>query len=199
MALTPLDQEEINVLANTSFYEAKARLDLKVRSIFDELQTGLCRIGELNAAKAMVPAFPAHARFYQGEHHHGFPWRAFDHFADIKGKDMFIFRSVLLYGQAVGLHLVLTGAWADALGEKIRRGKKDLEAMGFTESIQGDIWDWRNAPGTYQAVSGTPQSVGSIKLSIFFPTNALLSYPENAMQAWAKLLPILFPQGESVP
>lgn len=195
-----LDPAEASILADQRFFEVKARLDVKIRVMMDELQTAL-----ENASAPFAGVIPGElkvkkGRFYQGENFNGFPWRAIDHLAHFQGEDSFVFRCLVLYGNHVSVHLLLSGEWQERFADKVQAAAPRLEAQGFVVSLQDSPWDWQYTSTSHSSLSAMLKQDSFVfkersflKLSVHYPPDSLNLLPSRAVAAWQTLLPILFP------
>lgn len=192
--LSPLlTSSESNVLQDAQFFITKTAIDAKINDLFAVLKN---KIEAVNGSAAGFPpelsASPG--RMHRGEHLGPLPWRALDCPRAFSGQDIFVFRTLLIWGREFSFHLLLGGKWMASLGPLLDRG--DLAADGWRLSRQESPWDWTLdnqshlpmadlSPGDWQA---NLQGSNWLKLSQSLPLEAFSQVPEAGTRLWTNLL-----------
>lgn len=185
-----LNESESAALQNAEFFRTKAKLDLKIKELFQELKHGL------NAATAplreQIPSeiLAVPGRRHQGENHHGFPWRAFDFPRALSGSDIFLYRCLLLWGHGFSFHLILSGVWKDRYLSSLL---SHLPASGLPWLVDLRVSPWEWLPGSelveleavseaklQQHAAGQP----AFKFSLSIPAEKFHLVPAKGRAAW---------------
>ena len=199
-----LNAAEASVLADKAFYQIKSSLDAKIKKMLESLLQAL-EMHSLPCLEALPGDMRgARSRFYQGELHEGFPWRAIDHRAVYGRDDILAFRCLVRYGDGLSLHCTLAGRYQLQFAAAIAQVAPALDQLGFRLSLQDTPWIWSAPPGEsqqndFQTLAGlTPSEClacfkerSFLKLSAFFPPDDWVAFPMRAVSAWALLLKVL--------
>jgi len=191
-----LRPEELQVLENARFFDLKAQLDAKINQLFSDLKP---RIEErTRAVHANVPPelLRTAGRTFRGENHHGYPWRALDVPRFSQSGDLFIFRTLLLWGHHFSVHLILNGHWKSQLVPRLGGA-----SAAWQVDPREDPWIWfPPQPQGWPANALSPAQLQLLlsparpfKMSVYFPLTDFSSIPDHATQCWSSLLPLLFP------
>ncbi len=145
-----LSLSESNVLQDAQFFTTKAAIDAKINTLFAELKN---KIEACQPANSKLPAeiWSTPGRIHRGEHLGAFPWRALDSPRCYAGTDIFVFRTLLVWGNAFSFHLILSGKWLKSHGFLLR--PKSLAQDGWMLSVQDSPWDWTLDSTSHQPVS----------------------------------------------
>jgi hypothetical protein len=195
-----LNAPEASVLADKAFFLIKARLDAKIKALLEGLLLQLEQ-RSLPRLSLLPPEMQAaQSRFFQGELHEGFPWRAIDHRA-VYGRDALLaFRCLIRYGGPLSLHWMVSGDHFAHLAPRLATHAHILARHGFQLSLHDTPWTWAPdaAPG-YLGLRGiSPEAATNlfkertwVKFSAFFPTDDLDGFPDRALAAWDDILDLL--------
>lgn len=188
-----LTASESKVLQDAQFFTTKASIDAKINDLFSVLKT---LIEAENAEHAVLPAelLASPGRLYRGEHLGPLPWRALDcprHFA---GKDIFAFRTLLVWGREFSFHFLLGGHWLPVYGPQL--GHRQLASRGWQMSCQDSPWDWALDGRSHvplASLSPAQWQTGLrartwLKLSIAHPLDAFEDIPAHGRQLWSELV-----------
>lgn len=197
-----LNKKETAALENAEFFRTKASLDLKIKALFQELKPSLDEETAAFAAQIPPQLLQASGRRYQGENHHGFPWRAFDHPKAIAGADIFLFRCLLLWGHGFSLHLLLSGAWKERFLPRLASLPEPLRNQAWTLDRRENPWEWLPDPAAQLEIAEghsaefTAAALRNpvLKLSLQLPASAFPEIPQKAAEAWRSILQSLFPR-----
>lgn len=198
-----LNASEASVLADKAFYQIKAHLDLKIKSLLESLLPQLEQLSLPRLAHLPLAMQTAQSRFFQGELHEGFPWRAIDHRA-VYGRDALLaFRCLIRYGGPLSLHWTLSGGYQARYAHVIATHAPALARLGFQLSLHDSPWVWSpdeaaDAVGFRTLGLLSPDDCEQlfkernfIKLSAFYPTDDFSVFSGRATTAWATLLDLL--------
>ena len=192
------------MLADKAFFLIKARLDAKIKALLEGLLPQLEQLS-LPRLALLPPAMQtAQSRFYQGELHEGFPWRAIDHRAVYGHDDLLAFRCLVRYGGSLSLHWTLSGAYLTHYTHALAAHVDLLRHHGFQLSRAETPWIWSpdTAP-SYQTLAGLSSEAAEnlfkerkwVKFSAFFPTDEWAGFPARVLAAWHDLLTLLCAAG----
>lgn len=191
--------DELAALENASFFRLKARVDDKIKELFNELKQGI--EDSRMASNRLVPddlwAMPG--RMFRGENYHGFPWRAVDVPRYGQQGNLFIFRALVLWGHHCSLHLILDGSWLAQLRAPILAGQAALGTSHWQLDLRESAWEWFQDASlmdigdcSREALEAHLQRPLPFKLSRYFPLSDLVRLPELAHTSWLELSGLLF-------
>ena len=189
--------EELAALQNEQFFRLKSSLDDKVKDLFTLLKERLEEV-----SKGILPSELSRSagRLYQGENHHGFPWRALDQPHQASKPDLFIFRCLLLWGHQFSFHLILNGSWKDQYFASLSHALAPLGELGFFIDSRPSAWEWFLDPSQLYSLSGLSQedflshagSNAHLKLTLPVPLDAFSQIPDLGAGIWEGLSQALF-------
>ena len=194
------DIDELAALENASFFRVKARIDDKIKELFNELKQGI--EDSPPAPNRQVPdvLWATPGRMFRGENHHGFPWRAVDVPRYGQQGNLFIFRALVLWGHHCSLHLILDGTWLTALREPILAHQAALADAQWQLDLRDSAWEWFQDESLIDigdfsetALQAHLQRPLPFKMSRFYPISELAQLPALAQESWQTLAPLLFP------
>lgn len=207
-----LNAAEASVLADKAFYQIKSSLDAKIKLMLESLLHEL-EIRSLPHLEALPSDMQgARSRFYQGELHEGFPWRAIDHRAVYGRDDILAFRCLVRYGDGLSLHWTVSGRFQVQFASAIAEAVPALDQLGFRLSRHATPWAWAaqtcgsDAIGFQRLAGLSPTECmqcfkerSFLKLSAFYPPDDWAGFPMRALSAWDLLLEILCQDASAAP
>lgn len=196
--------DEMAALHNAGFFRLKLSLDDKVKELFKVLKLELEQ--SITQTKDSVPSelTSVAGRTFRGENHQGFPWRALDCPRQMAKPDLFIFRTLLLWGHHFSFHLLLSGKWKLRLLESLAHNSVLLNGDWLID-LRSDTWQWQH-PGQNAHICGQSLSqenlqqlsnLETVKISRFLPLDKFGEIPAEGLAAWNSLANALFPTTES--
>ncbi len=177
--------ESLALLADAEWWPRFHHTTLLVEQQLKALQV------KINASPETVPAYlPPHSgRITRGSNYRGYPYRVLDVPASIQGMDIFLFRTVVVWGHSYSFHLILSGKWKTAF-------PADFPAIAhlfpqWYYSLEDSPWEWLETdPGIFSCtnlLSGDHQRLQAhpfLKFSLHFPLSQLPDLPQNGFSAW---------------
>jgi hypothetical protein len=187
-----LSLSESNVLQDAQFFATKAAIDAKINDLFSELKNKILGCQPENA-RLPQEIWSTPGRIHRGEHLGNFPWRAIDCPRAYNGKDIAVFRTLLVWGHEFSFHLILSGKWMGEFARKL--SFETLAKDRWLLSLQESPWDW-----TLNEQSHTPlysirerhwdavmEEHSWIKISQPLSLGAFSEVPEIGAKLWKNL------------
>lgn len=148
MAEAPrFDDREVALLADASFFPAKARIGVKVRAALDQVHEVLaqeCRQGALLAPDG----FDSAARqFVKGEHLEDHPYQYLDYPKHFQGETKFTFRSLVWWGHHAVFAWLLEGGQVQTYKRRLLGRYQDVAGRGVWLSLAPTLWEWKYGEG----------------------------------------------------
>lgn len=195
-----ISSEELATLENDRFFRIKSGLDDKVKDLFILLKGRLEEVVENGSAPLPEDLPWSPGRRYQGENHHGFPWRALDFPRAAKKPDLLIFRCLLLYGHSFSFHLILDGYWKELYLEPLLNARQRLGDLGFILDSRPSAWEWFIDHSDLYMCSSLQRDEmlqlangqSHLKLSLPIPLAEFSRIPEIGAEIWRELQEIIF-------
>jgi hypothetical protein len=186
-----LDPVELAVLKDREFMPVKQRVTHKL----DQWLTQLGRALQAEVAQVSTGLPPAvHAsspKLSRGENYHSYAYRLVDSPRVFGGEDMFVFRSLVLWGHAVGYHLMLAGRYREDYLSLLTQAIPELPA-GYFLSAQDHPWRWEHeTDGLIPAHHLSAETCGEIlaqrsfvKISYFLPIEDSQELEATGLAIW---------------
>jgi hypothetical protein len=187
-----LSLSESNVLQDAQFFTTKAAIDAKINTLFGELKNKIegsrAIVGDAHPGLWTTPG-----RMHRGEHLGDFPWRALDCPKSFQGKDILVFRTLLIWGNEFSFHFILSGEWLKVLGPNL--SFEQLAADQWRLSLQTSPWDWSlnadsHTPLSHLAPEAWKTQIHTaewLKLSQSLPLSKFDAVPEVGTRLWLNL------------
>jgi hypothetical protein len=139
--------EEIGLIRDQSFFQAKARITRKVRSLLDELHAGLRE--DLQGVQLLAPEgfVPERCQFVKGEHLEDFPYQYLDFPKHFEGDQKFTFRSLFWWGHHFIFALILEGAQVLRYKQNLLNRYQAVAGHQIALSLAPSPWDWQCGDG----------------------------------------------------
>ncbi|MEM9985309.1 MAG: hypothetical protein AAF804_09455 [Bacteroidota bacterium] len=133
-----LDSEEMNLLEDLDVLPRKQRVCHKLEQALAELGRAL---QPHPLPEGILPGPALAPKLSRGENYHRYAYRVLDQPRYHRGEDLFLFRTLILWGHPIGFHLIMTGAlktqWESALIEFLPQ-----LSTGYFLSRQASPWIW---------------------------------------------------------
>lgn len=144
LAFTP---DEINLIADTKFFPAKAQVMKKVRGLLDRLYAELKE--ELADAALVVPSGfePENHQFVKGEHLEDFPYQYLDFPKHFKGEDKFAVRSLFWWGHHFVFALILEGEGIPRYKQNLLNRFHVVAGRDLSLCLGPSLWEWKRGEG----------------------------------------------------
>lgn len=145
-----LDENELELVNNSEWLFAKARIIQKVYTLF-----GLLSQEYLKSAAALEPLtgneiFQPSAKIYQGEKYRQLPYVMLDYPRFFGKDDQFAIRSLFWWGNHFSIHLLLSGRFAVEFRERLL---KNLGNNGdWFIGVNKDPWEHHFGSDNYQRI-----------------------------------------------
>jgi hypothetical protein len=149
-----LSLSESNVLQDAQFFTTKAAIDAKINDLFSELKNKILDC-QLENARLPQEIWTTAGRIHRGEHLGNFPWRAIDCPRAYNGKDIAVFRTLLVWGHEFSFHLILSGKWMNDFARNLSFDA--LAKDGWLLSLQESPWDWTLNDQSHVPLVGMPK------------------------------------------
>lgn len=144
---THLSAEEITLLQDAGILPLKRRICDKMESWLSDLGTALETLVDNKNEGIFTEVWASSPRITRGDNYRGQAYRVLDYPRFIQGEDLFLFRTVLLWGHPIGVHLILAGKFKDICQGKWGGNLPRLFEGSFL-SVQETPWIWESdAPG----------------------------------------------------
>ncbi len=195
--------QELGLIEDTSFFETKALITQKVKTLLHLLHDTLKK--ELVDFPFLAPDdfHLDNHQFVKGEHLSGFPYLYLDYPKYYTKQEMFSFRSLFWWGHHFIFAWILSGKYLDQYKENILRHYKSLSGKGLFILMTKDPWEWKKHPDNLLEIRQDNQEEVSIALKtrpflkihryIDFRSPAILKGTpiEEAIQALRSTFPII--------
>lgn len=186
--LTPSEWE---VIQDKEFLPRKFIVCQKMEGMLGELKKNIEAIGPFYAARSNKEKLTTHSKISKGDNYKYFPYRVLDCPMVNEGGDFFSFRTVFLWGQSFGFHLIMTGKFKEAYQATIIEQRRDFP-IGFHLSNQATPWIWEMDEKNLEPLrelslteaSEIIQGKDFIRVSSFFPLEHYADVPEKGVEIW---------------
>lgn len=140
MDLNSLTTQELSILTNRALMPAKQNLLLKLEKYLAALSETLSPSVKkaIFLPEEVVSSSP---KISKGENYQSQPYRVLDYPRAFSGKDIFTFRTLILWGYEIGFHLILGGKYKEAYQKNIAEQIQKLPTT-FLFSCQDTPWIW---------------------------------------------------------
>jgi len=197
--------EEISLIRDQAFFQAKVRITQKVRGLLDELHAGLK--AELHGVQLLVPeGFTAErCQFVKGEHLQDFPYQYLDFPKHFDGDEKFTFRSLFWWGHHFVFALILEGTQLLSYKQNLLNRYHAVAGHQIVLSLAPSPWDWHCGNGyTLELTPDRRSQVAAVlsgrsffKLARFVPTDDPAvrsgSVVQVGLDTLRTLLPVITP------
>jgi hypothetical protein len=194
-----LSASEASVLADKTFFEVKASLDKKIKALLENVLAQLEECSLPHLTQLPIQMQTAQSRYFQGELHSNFPWRAVDHRSVYSRSEIFAFRCLIRYGGPLSLHWTLAGTYQTQYAALIAQHAPLLAAHGLQLCLHASPWEWASGPATLHPIGDAPPARlmelfnerSFLKLSALIPADDFDLLPARAVAAWTCILDLL--------
>lgn len=194
--LTP---EELNLLADRSIFDLRARIYPKIQELLVALREELEQVTPPGEPPFADPSWILSGKISKGENYKGLPFRVLDYPACFEQHHLFIFRTLMLWGCHFSFHLILTGKQMEKHRDALAQGYPQLQEMGFRLSKQDSPWDWTLDESSHYSTHELDQegfanvirACTFIKISREWPIEQFAEVPRVGCESWAGLARVL--------
>lgn len=195
-----LDDAEFGLLSQKSHYALRSSLAAKAMGMLGQCaERAQTFYAGQNLPEEVMQQAPKISR---GENYLGFPWMVLDFPRYFKGKDTMAIRSLIWWGNALSVTLVLSGTYAQRFRLPLIQGLQRLELKeDLLVSVNPDRWQHHFGADNYHASRNTSELADyagrSIEKSDFvklcrpFSFEEWNHFPERMMESHRLFLPLL--------
>jgi len=187
-----LSEEELVILENDTFMPLKARVCEKVEQELAALHVDLKKILDAFDFGKFPEIKQSRGKLSKGENYHDYAYRVLDYPSILTREDMFLFRIMMLWGDAFSFHFILSGRYMEEFLPTLKK-KRGHAPHGLQLARHEDPWtwhrsaagwtDWKNSPG--EELDEIIRQRNFFKLTYFLPLKSYNSLGEEA-KAWMK-------------
>lgn len=189
----PIDPVELAVLKDRDFMPIKQRVARKLEAQLTRLGHGLLATAQQADSALPEVVFEAQPKLARGENYHSYAYRLVDFPRVFAGEDMLAFRSIVLWGHAVGYHLMLAGRYRARYLAPLAEAIPELPA-GYFLCAQDTPWRWEHdqdglvpAQGLTAATSAELlQARAFAKVSYFLPLDQIDQLEATGLAVWQR-------------
>lgn len=142
--LTP---DELALVADNTFFRAKATITPKVRAMLEEVHDALKQ--ELAGVKLLVPPGfdPAKSQYVKGEHLEHYPYQYLDFPKHFEDDDKCTFRTLFWWGHYVVFALILEGQGLLQYKKNLINRYGDVADRDLHLYLAPSLWEWKRGQG----------------------------------------------------
>lgn len=184
-----LTEAELRLLCDATLMPSKFR-------IWEKLEESLLTLAQDLSATLSTDSTPfpeilnSTPKVSRGENYQENPYRVLDYPRAFSGKDIFTYRTLILWGSSIGFHLILAGKYRTHYLPRLMRQLPRQEGLWF--SVQETPWIWEpEAPDLYPTLGLKEASyrhlleqTSFVKLSAYLPLQDYRRIPEAGMEHW---------------
>ena len=158
-----LSPEELRVLCDNTFMPLKKRVSDHVVSQLEQLRKVLKQeillSGQFSSIELKNPA----GKISRGENYNTYAFRVLDFPGIFDGDEMFLFRTMMLWGHHFASYLILSGKWQTHYRSSLLEKFDQLATQGFLIFDHATPWEWEiEPPGAIPLTSLTPTAFHSL-------------------------------------
>ena len=190
---TELDSTELALLQDAELLPRKHSVQRKLEQI-------LALTGEkLSAQQLVLPWSSMHPKLSRGENYEQQAYRVMDYPRMQEGESFLFYRTLILWGHPIGLHLIASGHFMERLVPPLLATYQNLDpSWQFTAHDSPWIWE-AYKPGLTPCSRMKPEKLEAeilkrkfLKLSRFLPIEQYADLPEISANCFAELHHHLF-------
>ncbi len=185
--------DEIALIADKAFFQAKARMMKKVRALLERLYAELKE--DMAGAEFLTPRgfTPENAQFVKGEHLEDCPYQYLDFPKHFAGSEKFTFRSLFWWGHHFVFALMLEGGRLLQYKQNFINRYHTIAGHHLSLCLSPSLWEWKYGEGytmpiTHDCkpeVAAVLEGRSTIKIARFVP-HADAAVREGAVTAIAR-------------
>lgn len=197
--VTEFNEEELNLLTDKALMPLKQRISQKLEDMLSELHTQL-NTNVLDSKYDLPESiFAQGPKISRGENYQSYSYRVLDFPRHIQQGDIFLFRSLALWGHHFSFHLILSGSYLETFGKKLYTFPKKYPA-GFYWVTDDTPWDWIYQPQTYTPlnkmgkgeIEKAVHEQSFVKITCFLPLENFPKMQKTGLQSWQFWQRVLF-------
>ena len=201
----PFSDEEIKLLSDVEFFQAKARISEKIRQTLERLHQTFQ--AELDGIELLSPQGfdPRAVQFVKGENLEHFPYQYLDFPRHYTREEKFSLRSLIWWGHHVVFAIILEGPGVRRHKQNLINRYLNIADRGLCLCLSASLWEWKDGPGYTLELTGDRRSEAAavlanrsfFKLARFVPMNHPLIQSGSIVQAGRDavraMLPVITP------
>lgn len=191
MSDTFLSPSELSVFMDKSYMPLKFIVLSKMETLLNELRQQI--IDEIKpVAQTFPPDFDVKTgKISRGENYKTYPYRVLDMPSAFKKKNIFTYRTVVLWGHHISFHLIVAGKYKEMLQDRLFAVAPAMpEALCLSK--QASPWEWEFNPEEFiQAralqedhVQEAVRQSDFIKITFILPLNRYQELAHVGLQVW---------------
>ncbi|MEM6765320.1 MAG: hypothetical protein AAF824_13750 [Bacteroidota bacterium] len=197
--ITEFNQEELSLLTDKAMMPLKQRISGKLEEMLSELHTQLNGVILDTAYDLPESIFTQGPKISKGENYRSYSYRVLDFPRHIQQGDIFLFRTLVLWGHHFSFHLILSGSYLEKYGPRLWSYPKKYPA-GFYWVTDETPWDWVYQPQTYTPINRmSPAEIEKavndqsfVKITCFLPLDGYAKMHKTGLQSWQFWQRVLF-------
>ena len=151
---TTFTKDEGALLADKTFFTAKANISHKIRLHLEQLHQALYQ--DLQQYPLLSPdnlSLSTH-QLVKGEHLENFPYQYLDFPRFYTREEKFSFRSLFWWGHHVVFALIVEGGYLRRYKENLINRYQFVSNRGTCLCLGNSLWEWENGPGVTLELTG---------------------------------------------
>ncbi len=185
-----LDSEEMNLLEDLVVLPRKQQVCKKLEQALSELGSAL---QPYPLPEGILPGPVLAPKLSRGENYHSYAYRVLDQPRFHRGEDLFLFRTVILWGHPIGFHLIVTGELKSKWESAFQAFLPQLPT-GYFLSRQANPWLWEAhhpeqillAKASDQLVKDVIEERAFIKVSYYLALDELDQLISKGRNIWTE-------------
>lgn len=140
-------QQELTLVADATFFPAKAEISRKIRCVLDNLLERYR--DELRRHTLLAPPQLTldSVQFVKGDHLEEFPYQYLDFPRYYTRSEKFAFRSLFWWGHHMAFALILEGGALRRYKENLINRYADVADKGLCLHLGSNLWEWKHGTG----------------------------------------------------
>ena len=174
-----LEEQELAILEDENFLPMKAKVCLKVEGLLAELHTDLIELMSGYEPTEWPKIRQSKGKISRGENYHHYAYRVLDYPNVLTKDDMFLFRSMMLWGDAYSFHFILAGKYLEAFQDKLIGALYKLPKETLL-ATHDDPWIWHSSAPNWKGLGdlGTKGLKDEMKKRKFMKLSHFLNLKE---------------------
>ncbi|MDX2247908.1 MAG: hypothetical protein SF052_14075 [Bacteroidia bacterium] len=194
-----LTDRERAVFADLDFMPLKAKVWEKMERLLAQLREALNLHLQTSPQHFAEAGIGMEGKISRGENYQTYAYRVLDYPAVFEKDDLFVFRTVILWGRPMGFHLILSGRYKTQYEPLFLAAAPRLPEK-FLLSAQSHPWIWEPEPEKQLPIDRTSGEMlkkilserDFLKLSVYLPLEAYAEIPSFGLNTWQQIEKILF-------
>lgn len=186
-----LSHAELEVLKDSHFYPHKHSASKKIEKILAQLYKRLHADTQANVETLIPEILSSTGKISRGENYLMFPYRVLDYPKILEKEDLLLFRTMVLWGDSISFHLILSGRFKTRYQSQIL---SQIQKLGPSAqlSLQDSPWHWRSKSEELRSTEALRteeakqilQNREFIKISYFYPLDRMQDTIKLGLEKW---------------